>query len=65
MTIGSLRCARQFHLPRKDFFLCFPRGMIVKVIQPNLAPGDDFGMAGQIAPSSAYESEVARWASCG
>ena len=40
----QLRGRRQFHLPRENFFLHIARGMIVEIIQPNLAPSNDLGM---------------------
>ena len=44
---GQLRRRRQFHLPYEDFFLHVPRRVIVKIIQPDLAPGDHLRMLRQ------------------
>jgi len=45
---GQLRGARQFHLPDEDGLLGFSRGMIIKIVEPDFAPGDDFRFSRQL-----------------
>ena len=40
--------ARQFHLPQEYLLLQFARRVIVKVVQPDFAPGDDLGPSCQL-----------------
>ena len=35
--------ARQFHLPQEDLLLQFARRVIVEIVQPDFAPGNDLG----------------------
>src|SRR5437868_1325389 len=39
----QLRRSRQFHLPRKNLPLHVPRRVVIKIIQPNLPPGNHLG----------------------
>ena len=45
---GKFCLGRQLHLVPEDFVLCFTRRMIVKIVQPDLAPGDYLGMPSKI-----------------
>ena len=42
---------REFHLPAEDALLDVARGVIVEVVQADFAPGDYFGVLGELGES--------------
>src|SRR5262245_10667723 len=45
---GQPRCSRLLHLAAKDLLLHLARGVVIKVIESDLAPGNDLGMPGEL-----------------